>query len=159
MPLYEVGRLVRIRKLELGLPKFQQDAALVTAGQRIAWDAAAVPDATLFMDNSVTPYEGKADMKSYATNPSFVWEHRAFTTLIDVINMISDNAQRDGSRMNFIRECNQFLNKLTPYTQIKTDEQVNEDKSLLDAYTVLKEQNKEYMALMIQKYRRGPGPK
>lgn len=145
MPLYEVGKLVRTRKMEICLPRPLQDTSAIKNGWEIAFSGAAVADSTLFMDFANKPYSGKFDFASrYGVTASFVWENRKFEMLMEVLsmkfNMRTDYPRFLTQRDGFIADCNKFLVALTPNTAVNTDEKVIADADLKARYKGIKEQ-------------------
>lgn len=147
-PLYEIGKLVRVRKFEMCLPKSLQNSAAAKAGWEIAFSGAALADSTLFADFAINPYDGKFVFANrYGVGAAVVWENRGFTKMLDVLNMkLSmdtdnlNNPRFGAARVSFVTECNNFLRLVVPHTTVTTDEQVEADEGLKNAFDKLKEQ-------------------
>jgi hypothetical protein len=145
IPLYDVGSLVRARKLEMCLPRSAQNPDITKAGLDIAFSGAALADATLFTDFAIKPYTGGFVYASrYGVSPAIVWENRDFSMLLDVLSMklamTSDFPRFSNQRDGFVADCNKFLNGVVPRTTVNTDEQVKDDGTLFAIYESVKDQ-------------------
>lgn len=146
MPLYEVGNLVRARKHELCVPRASSNKEIMKLGLLVAFNGQALADSTMFLDFAIKRYGSEILFeKRYGVNPVFVWENRKFTMFLNIIDwklVMDSDDQRFGMGGILRKEFNDLYGKifpsLYPSSDIASDEQLRQNKDLLDIYEGLK---------------------
>ncbi|KAN0108831.1 hypothetical protein V8E51_008573 [Hyaloscypha variabilis] len=84
-PLYDIGLAIRKRKVEVGSgkPNNEKDAIIIAQGNSAAHHAQVLADATWMI---ASPYDQRFKELYNEVPAEVVWEHRASTILLDILN-------------------------------------------------------------------------